>query len=149
MNLNFANRVIAVDPWYNETLSQQAFGRVDRFGQEKETHLVRLFSESDVDRKLSQMQVEKGDKISYSLQDDGHTPVEASRERIEKLFDSEPAKGKRTFKGKAAAAGKKVGTKGGARAGQRSAAKATPKAAPRKARRESLAEKVRKFANRK
>ncbi|GAB7343261.1 hypothetical protein MBLNU457_1317t1 [Dothideomycetes sp. NU457] len=40
LNLTMANKVICVDPWWNNAVEQQAFARVYRIGQTKETSLL-------------------------------------------------------------------------------------------------------------
>ena len=60
LNLACANRVISIDPWWNHSIEQQAFGRVFRLGQTKVTHFVRLFAKNTVDYRILSLQ---GDKI--------------------------------------------------------------------------------------
>lgn len=86
LNLTVANRVILIDPWWNKTTEQQAFGRVDRIGQRKISHMVRILTTADIDQRIAKLQVDKSTKVDYALQDDGHTPVELDDERLEKLF---------------------------------------------------------------
>ncbi|KEY66286.1 hypothetical protein S7711_02750 [Stachybotrys chartarum IBT 7711] len=70
LNLTAANRVIIIDPWWNDTAETQAFGRVLRRGQEKATHLVRILSEGTFDTHVTDLQVKKAKDISAALQDD-------------------------------------------------------------------------------
>jgi SNF2 family DNA or RNA helicase len=92
LNLTAANRVILIDLWWNKTAESQAFGRVKRIGQTKETYFVRILCKT-VDNVIDEMQISKSTKISYALQDDGHTPVEVDEDRMTKLFmDPAPAK---------------------------------------------------------
>ena len=86
LNLTIANRVILIDPWWNKTTEQQAFGRVERIGQRKISHMVRILTTADIDQRIAKLQVDKSTKVDYALQDDGHTPVELDDERLEKLF---------------------------------------------------------------
>ncbi|KAI9743954.1 MAG: hypothetical protein M1818_002688 [Claussenomyces sp. TS43310] len=46
LNLTVANRMISLDPWWNDCAESQAFGRVYRLGQTKDTHIVRWDEES-------------------------------------------------------------------------------------------------------
>ncbi|UKZ82626.1 hypothetical protein TrVFT333_010419 [Trichoderma virens FT-333] len=78
LNLTVANRVIIIDPWWNKTAEQQAFGRVTRMGQTKETHLVTIKTEDETDSRIHTLQVKKAADVDYTLQDDGHTPPEVS-----------------------------------------------------------------------
>lgn len=59
LNLTMANRCIIYEPWWNAAVEEQAFGRVNRIGQEKETHCVRLFAEGTVDERMNELQEEK------------------------------------------------------------------------------------------
>lgn len=52
LNLTCANRVISVDLWWNHSVEQQAFGRVFRIGQKKETYLTRLVVKNTVDVRM-------------------------------------------------------------------------------------------------
>jgi hypothetical protein len=54
-----AQGVINVDPWWNSAIEEQAFCRVYRFGQDKETSLLRLFVLGTVDEKIHKMQERK------------------------------------------------------------------------------------------
>ncbi|KFH45671.1 putative ATP-dependent helicase-like protein [Hapsidospora chrysogenum ATCC 11550] len=92
LNLTVANRVIVVDPWWNKTAEQQAFGRVERIGQQKVSHLVRILSTANIDQRIAQMQVGKATEIDHALQDDGHTPVLPTDEQLRKLFTKKPLK---------------------------------------------------------
>lgn len=52
LNLTCSNRVISLDLWWNHAVEQQAFGRVFRMGQDKETHFVRLVVSNTIDQRL-------------------------------------------------------------------------------------------------
>lgn len=110
LNLTAANRVILIDPWWNDTAESQAFGRVKRIGQTKETHFVRILCNT-VDNIINKMQIVKSTKISYALQDDGHTPVEVDEDRMTKLF-MDPAQAKKNQNKKFAMCDSKEGGHG-------------------------------------
>lgn len=59
LNLTAANRCIIGEPWWHEGVESQAFGRVNRIGQQKETHCVRLFAEGTIDERMRKLQEEK------------------------------------------------------------------------------------------
>ncbi|KAI8624296.1 P-loop containing nucleoside triphosphate hydrolase protein [Xylariaceae sp. FL1651] len=67
LNITCANRVISMNPWWNLAAEMQAFGRVKRHGQTKETHLVRLIAKDTMDEKLVELQVKKTAEISEAL----------------------------------------------------------------------------------
>ncbi|KAL6901430.1 SNF2 family N-terminal domain-containing protein [Trichoderma evansii] len=86
LNLTVANRVIIIDPWWNKTAEQQAFGRVVRIGQEKVTHLVNIKTEEPIDRRIYSLQTMKARDVDRTLQDDGHTPQTPSEIELQKAF---------------------------------------------------------------
>lgn len=75
-----------IDPWWNTTAESQAFGRVNRIGQKKTTHLVRIFSDANVEKRLRDLQRKKKGVISRSLQDDGHKPSKLDDGDLTSLF---------------------------------------------------------------
>ncbi|KAM0435809.1 hypothetical protein ACHAPT_002697 [Fusarium lateritium] len=86
LNLTEANRVIIVDPWWNMTLENQAFGRVRRIRQAKETHLVRIMAEGSIDNRIFMLQEAKDKIVKHALQDDGHQPIISDELHLELLF---------------------------------------------------------------
>ncbi|KAB5577908.1 P-loop containing nucleoside triphosphate hydrolase protein [Coniochaeta sp. 2T2.1] len=59
LNLTCANRVILIDPWWNSALEHQAYGRVFRMGQPKETYFVRLLTKKTIDGRMAKLQHKK------------------------------------------------------------------------------------------
>ncbi|PTB41698.1 hypothetical protein M441DRAFT_139468 [Trichoderma asperellum CBS 433.97] len=86
LNLTVANRVIIIDPWWNKTAEQQAFGRVVRIGQEKVTHLVNIKTKEPIDRRIYTLQKMKAKDVDRTLQDDGHTPRPVSEVELQRAF---------------------------------------------------------------
>ncbi|CAM1503291.1 Fc.00g080670.m01.CDS01 [Cosmosporella sp. VM-42] len=86
LNLTVANRVILIDPWWNKTLEAQAFGRVLRFGQDKISHLARIWTKTCIEDRIYDLQRSKAEEVDRALQDDGHIPVVPSASQLEKLF---------------------------------------------------------------
>ncbi|KAK1447273.1 SNF2 family domain-containing protein [Colletotrichum melonis] len=74
LNLTCANRVILIDVWWNNAAERQAFGRVFRMGQVKESHYVRILARDTIDEDIRNLQEEKCEEIEEVLQDDGHVP---------------------------------------------------------------------------
>ncbi|KAL7910379.1 SNF2 family N-terminal domain-containing protein [Trichoderma velutinum] len=104
LNLTVANRVIIIDPWWNKTAEQQAFGRVVRIGQEKVTHLVNIKTKEPIDYRIYRIQEEKAKDVDRTLQDDGHTPHHVSPLELQSIFErANAAKEERRKKKQAAA----------------------------------------------
>ncbi|TVY39756.1 putative ATP-dependent helicase, partial [Lachnellula occidentalis] len=59
LNFPWANRCISLDLWWNHAVEQQAFGRIFRIGQSKETHMTRIVVKNSVDMRLLTMQMHK------------------------------------------------------------------------------------------
>lgn len=59
LNLTMASRVLLLDPWWNSAVEQQAFARVFRIGQVKETHLVRLVITNTIDSAMMAIKVRR------------------------------------------------------------------------------------------
>ena len=58
-----AQKVISIDPWWNEAVEQHAFGRVFRIGQKSETAMTRFVVENSVDQRIVEMQERKREQI--------------------------------------------------------------------------------------
>lgn len=78
--------MIIIDPWWNKTAEQQAFGRVVRIGQEKITHLVNIKTKEPIDHRIYTLQEKKAKDVDRTLQDDGHTPRTISEVELQKAF---------------------------------------------------------------
>ncbi|KAL6826448.1 SNF2 family N-terminal domain-containing protein [Trichoderma camerunense] len=104
LNLTVANRVIIIDPWWNKTAEQQAFGRVVRIGQEKVTHLVNIKTKEPIDYRIYNIQERKAKDVDRTLQDDGHIPHHVSPLELQSIFQrANAAKEERRRKKQAAA----------------------------------------------
>ncbi|TGO54950.1 hypothetical protein BCON_0099g00140 [Botryotinia convoluta] len=68
LNLAFANRAIMVDLWWNSATESQAYGRIFRLGQFKETYFVRFMMRESVDIRLLRMQVFKSIIVDGTLE---------------------------------------------------------------------------------
>ncbi|KAI1176782.1 P-loop containing nucleoside triphosphate hydrolase protein [Nemania sp. FL0916] len=71
LNITSANRMIIVTRWWNYASELQAFGRIKRHGQTKETHLVRLFARSTIDERVRRIQNEKEEDIKEAIRQGG------------------------------------------------------------------------------
>ncbi|KAI9852139.1 MAG: hypothetical protein M1838_001763 [Thelocarpon superellum] len=86
LNLNVANRVFSVDLWWNHSVELQAFGRVFRIGQLKETYFTRVVVKNSVDDRMLKMQNEKIRIIDNAMADDGHETKKLTTEELLSLF---------------------------------------------------------------
>ncbi|RSL84797.1 hypothetical protein CEP51_003698 [Fusarium floridanum] len=93
LDLPVANRVIIVDLWFNKTVEQQAFKRVHRIGQKKETHLVRILARGSIDERLYILQKAKEVIVNRALQDDGHLIAFSEGQSLRWLFSDESEEG--------------------------------------------------------
>ncbi|KAI8946690.1 P-loop containing nucleoside triphosphate hydrolase protein [Xylaria longipes] len=67
LNLTCANRVILVDLWWNISIELQAFARVFRIGQTKETYFLRIIAHNTIDDRIEALQEEKIKNINTVL----------------------------------------------------------------------------------
>ncbi|MCJ1311340.1 hypothetical protein MMC25_005011 [Agyrium rufum] len=86
LNLTCANRVVNVDLWWNSSVEQQAFCRVFRIGQEKQTYITRFVVKNTVDDKLLKMQEHKSERIGAAMGDDGSREDKFTLKDLMRLF---------------------------------------------------------------
>ena len=72
LNITCANRVILVDLFYNSAVENQAFARVHRVNQSKETHIARFCVKNSFDERLLAMQKRKSRRINKTMGDVGN-----------------------------------------------------------------------------
>ncbi|KAG5795343.1 hypothetical protein H9Q69_005593 [Fusarium xylarioides] len=86
LNLQMANRVIITDEWWNKAVEEQAFKRVYRIGQLKETHLVRIMVKDTIDERIIMLQDAKEEFIRAALQDGEMQPNFSNYLQLQMLF---------------------------------------------------------------
>lgn len=59
LNLQNANHVIVIDPWWNPAVEMQAVQRAHRIGQTKPVHAVRFITSQTIEEKMFQLQAKK------------------------------------------------------------------------------------------
>lgn len=69
LNLTAAQKVIVVDPWFNDGAEHQAFSRVYRIGQTEETSLIKFLVKDTYDERLLKLKEEKSKEIGRVLDD--------------------------------------------------------------------------------
>lgn len=88
LNLTMANRVIIVDPWWNQGVEDQAWSRVYRIGQENDVEIRRICVRDTIDTELLlRMQERKTEEISRTI-DENELPAKLSVTELVKLFGS-------------------------------------------------------------
>jgi len=85
LNLTMANKVICVDPWWNNAVEQQAFGRVYRIGQTKETSLLSLIVKDTIDQRMQATKKNKQIDID-SVMDENQARKKLGIEGMMELF---------------------------------------------------------------
>jgi SNF2 family DNA or RNA helicase len=70
--------------WWNTAIELQAFGRVFRIGQTKETHFLRIVTEKTIDNRIEALQEKKMENINKALEP-GETR-KLSTEEVAALF---------------------------------------------------------------
>ncbi|KAG9498634.1 hypothetical protein J7337_009444 [Fusarium musae] len=86
LNLQMANRVIILDEWWNKAAEEQAFKRVYRTGQLKQTHLVRIMAKDSIDERIIMLQDAKEEVIRAALQDGEMQPHFSNYRHLQMLF---------------------------------------------------------------
>ncbi|KAI5916973.1 P-loop containing nucleoside triphosphate hydrolase protein [Camillea tinctor] len=79
LNIECANRVISLDPWWNVCVEEQAFGRVWRHGQQKATYIVRIIARDTIDERMLQLQETKAIQCNEAIKQ-GKKPKPLSNE---------------------------------------------------------------------
>ena len=55
LNLTSATNAILLEPWWNPAVEEQAFARIDRIGQNKETKIYRLIYKDSIEEKINSL----------------------------------------------------------------------------------------------
>lgn len=74
-------------------MENQAFGRVHRIGQEKETYFVKIIVKDSIDERLLEMQQGKEQMISKALQEDAKHKTAPTLEELVRLFGADGGDG--------------------------------------------------------
>ena len=59
LNLISADTVIHYDPWWNQSVENQATDRTHRIGQKKSVHVIRLITKDTIEEKILQLKEKK------------------------------------------------------------------------------------------
>jgi len=85
LNLTVASRVILLDPWWNAAVEQQAFARVFRITQTKETRFTRFVIKNSIDSAMQATKDRKQMEID-EVMDDSRRNEQLSVEELMRLF---------------------------------------------------------------
>jgi hypothetical protein len=86
LNLICANRVFIIDLWWNSAMEQQAFGRVHRMGQTKETHFARIMAKNTIDERLAALQIQKLRMINQTIKEFDSSKIKLTADEVLGLF---------------------------------------------------------------
>ncbi|KAK0665680.1 SNF2 family N-terminal domain-containing protein [Cercophora samala] len=86
LNLACANRVFILDLWWNYAMEQQAFGRVYRMGQNKETWRVRIMVKNTIDERMADLQAKKMAAIDAAITDHDSAKLVLTQEELAGLL---------------------------------------------------------------
>lgn len=75
LNLQAADRVIILDPWWNPAVEAQAIDRAHRIGQTRPVHAIRLVSADTVEERVLELQ-ERKRRMAAALLDGGDPAAE-------------------------------------------------------------------------
>ncbi|KAF2217010.1 hypothetical protein CERZMDRAFT_32249 [Cercospora zeae-maydis SCOH1-5] len=97
LNLTMAQHVILIDPWWNSAVEQQAFCRVFRIGQEKETRMTRFVVENTIDAAMMALKEKKEKEIDeYVFIPNSPTPIRSEANLIHRVMENPRLKEKLT-----------------------------------------------------
>jgi SNF2 family DNA or RNA helicase len=86
LNLAVANRTIFLDLWWHVCAEHQAFGRVFRNGQTKETYKHKYFIKNTIDQRILALQESKAAEIGTVIRADGQPRESYTEAEVASLF---------------------------------------------------------------
>ncbi|CRH02926.1 DNA repair protein rhp16, putative [Plasmodium relictum] len=86
LNLQVANRIFIVDPWWNPAAELQAIQRAHRIGQTKTVHAIRFIIENTVEEKIIQLQKKKQLVFDCTIGDSNNAMQKLTKEDLAFLF---------------------------------------------------------------
>ncbi|SBT81177.1 DNA repair protein rhp16, putative [Plasmodium malariae] len=86
LNLQVANRIFIVDPWWNPAAELQAIQRAHRIGQTKTVYAIRFIIENTVEEKIIQLQDKKQLVFDCTIGDSGNAMQKLTKEDLAFLF---------------------------------------------------------------
>jgi SNF2 family DNA or RNA helicase len=90
LNLQSAERVILLDPWWNPAVEAQAIDRAHRIGQKRTVHAIRLISAGTIEERVLELQRKKR-FLADAIVSGAAGPLESmTRQDLMFLLDAEP-----------------------------------------------------------
>lgn len=86
LNLQVANRIFIVDPWWNPAAELQAIQRAHRIGQTKTVYAIRFIIENTVEEKIIQLQNKKQLVFDCTIGNSGSAMQKLTKEDLAFLF---------------------------------------------------------------
>eukprot|EP00435_Cladocopium_sp_Y103_P018976 s210_g4.t1 len=86
LNLQVANRVYLLDPWWNPAMEQQAYQRAHRLGQKREVEVVRFVSDGTIEEKILQLQERKQCTFDSTVAGCNESLLKLTSDDIQMLF---------------------------------------------------------------
>jgi len=87
LNLNTADMVIHVDPWWNPMVERQATDRAHRLGQENRVMVYKLITRGTVEEKILKLQKKKQDVFDNIIEDNVNPIKAVTWEDIQELLE--------------------------------------------------------------
>ncbi|MDZ4829392.1 MAG: DEAD/DEAH box helicase [Phycisphaerae bacterium] len=88
LNLQCAERVILLDPWWNPAVEAQAIDRAHRIGQTRTVHAIRLVSAGTIEDRVIELQQQNRDLADAIVSGDAGPLASLTREDLAFLLDS-------------------------------------------------------------
>ncbi|MDE7099984.1 MAG: DEAD/DEAH box helicase, partial [Malacoplasma sp.] len=89
LTLTSANAVIHYDPWWNQSLENQATDRAHRIGQEKNVFIYKLIAKNSIEEKILSLQESKKEIIEQIFDENSSQKSSISMSEILKVLDIE------------------------------------------------------------
>jgi DNA repair protein RAD16 len=87
LNLQIADHVFLIDPWWNPASEMQAMDRAHRIGQTREVTAVRFLMRDTIEDRILELQAKKQLAISGTIDGDASAVKQLSKEDLCFLFN--------------------------------------------------------------
>jgi SNF2 family DNA or RNA helicase len=87
LNLVGADIVIHLDPWWNNSVMDQATDRAYRIGQTKNVEVIKLICENSIEQKVIELQEKKKNLIDKIISNDDSSITSLSQEDLKFILE--------------------------------------------------------------